>query len=274
MPALQPRLFPDPQPLVERLGGDFFRRLPAAPGVYLMRDARDAVLYVGKARSLRRRLGCYRVANPERMAPRTLRLLRLVERIELELCADEGAALRRESELLLALKPRFNRAGVWQGPKRFLVWRVIAGGLEITITEKPPPGWHAYGPLGGHARRLRRVAARLLWLRTHPGRDVADLPAGWARGGLPETVRLPAEPGDGAAGWLENLLQGRHDCWRAWLDGAPTLRPFTRKWIGEDLDRLAKQAGGALLPAPPYQPAEPMAGERAAFTAAPGRHPA
>ena len=36
MPAYQALLFPDPRPLVERLGRDFFRRLPEDPGVYLM----------------------------------------------------------------------------------------------------------------------------------------------------------------------------------------------------------------------------------------------
>lgn len=54
--AAQALLFPNPRPLVERLGTDFFRRLPERPGVYLMRDASETVHYVGKAKSLRQRL--------------------------------------------------------------------------------------------------------------------------------------------------------------------------------------------------------------------------
>src|SRR6185369_6625250 len=100
-----------------------FLQLPQTPGIYLMRDRSATVLYVGKAKNLRKRVCSYRVANPERMARRTLRLLRLVEKIDWEEYADEASALRRESELLLMLKPRFNRAGVWRGPPRFLVWR-------------------------------------------------------------------------------------------------------------------------------------------------------
>ena len=123
MPASQTLLFPDPRPLVERLGEEFFRQLPARPGVYLMRDAVEVVLYVGKAKSLRHRLSRYRVANPDRMGRRHLRLLRQVVRIELQECADEMAALAREAELLRALKPKFNRAGVWPATPRFLVWR-------------------------------------------------------------------------------------------------------------------------------------------------------
>jgi len=49
-------LFPDPRPLVERLGQDFFRHLTECPGVYLMRDAQDSILYVGKAKNLKKRL--------------------------------------------------------------------------------------------------------------------------------------------------------------------------------------------------------------------------
>src|SRR5205814_7676629 len=93
-------LFPDPRPLVERLGLEFFRQAPQCPGVYLMRDAADSVLYVGKARNLRKRLGSSRVANPDRLRRRHLRLLRAVTRIELEECPDEASALRRESKLL------------------------------------------------------------------------------------------------------------------------------------------------------------------------------
>ena len=64
MPTSQTLLFPDPRPLVERLGNDFFRQLTDRPGVYLMQDAAGLVLYVGKAKNLRKRLGSYRVANP------------------------------------------------------------------------------------------------------------------------------------------------------------------------------------------------------------------
>ena len=96
-------LFPDPRPLVERLGAEFFRQAPECPGVYLMRDAKDEVLYVGKAKNLRKRLASYRVANPDRKPRRHLRLLRAVARVELQECPDESAALTRESELLRGL---------------------------------------------------------------------------------------------------------------------------------------------------------------------------
>src|SRR5438445_8186602 len=129
MRASQQIMFPDPQPLVERLGREFFRNIPDGPGVYLMRDEGDAVLYVGKAKNLRKRLASYRVANPDRKPRRHLRLLRAVARVELQECPDESAAMTRESELLRGLRPRFNRVGTWPGPPRFVGWRVTEQGL-------------------------------------------------------------------------------------------------------------------------------------------------
>ena len=97
MRSIQQRLFPDPQPIVDRLGREFFLQLPDEPGVYRMQDSAGQVLYVGKAKSLRHRLCSYRVANPDRMPRRTLRLLRLVDRIEWEICTDAGSAFERGS---------------------------------------------------------------------------------------------------------------------------------------------------------------------------------
>src|SRR5208282_4151249 len=89
-------LIPDPRPLDQQLGREFFAQAPRSPGVYLMKDAGDNVLYVGKAKDLKQRLNHYRLANPDRMPRRHLRLVRQVKRIEFELCADESAALERE----------------------------------------------------------------------------------------------------------------------------------------------------------------------------------
>jgi predicted GIY-YIG superfamily endonuclease len=126
-------LFADPRPIVERLGTEFFRQAPPRPGVYLMRDEAGDVLYVGKAKNLRKRLASYRVANPERLPRRHLRLLRSVARIDFQECPDESAALARESELLLSLRPPFNRAGTWPSVPRFLGWRIADARFELMV---------------------------------------------------------------------------------------------------------------------------------------------
>jgi len=180
----QTLLFPDPKPLVERLGREFFRDLPECPGVYLMRDAQDNVVYVGKAKNLQQRLNSYRVANPDRLSRRHLRLLRAVARIELQLCADEAAALAREAELLLALKPKFNRAGTWPATPRFIIWRRDGRRLALAISETHASGWQAFGPLGGGANHFRAALARLLWYALNPTTGASTMPAGWLHGRL------------------------------------------------------------------------------------------
>lgn len=212
MPAAQTLLFPDPQPLVERLGREFFRTLPEGAGVYLMRGLDDAVLYVGKAKNLRKRLASYRVANPERMLRRHLRLLQAVVRIELEECADELTALAREAELLRTLKPRFNRAGTWRPAPRFLAWRCESDRLELAVMELPETGWRSHGPLGSGAVVLQAVLARLLWVAAHPGRGIAGLPVGWAHGQVYGTIEICRGPGtEEVLNALDRLCGGRND---------------------------------------------------------------
>jgi excinuclease UvrABC nuclease subunit len=115
MAAGQLWLFDPPKPLVERLGEDFFAELPTGPGVYLMCGETEGILYVGKARNLRKRLSSYRVANPERMPRRVIRLLHQVRRIEWDECASEEAASEREELLICVLAPKFNSVGkIWE----------------------------------------------------------------------------------------------------------------------------------------------------------------
>ena len=187
-------LLPDARPLDERLGRQFFRDAPRRPGVYLMRDAEGHVLYVGKAKDLKQRLNHYRVANPDRMPRRHLRLVREVRRIEFQFCENESAALAHEANLLRFLKPKFNRAGVWPGRTRFLAWRAAPEHLEIGVVETPEPGWRRFGPLGGSAVGLHGALARLLWLAVNPNRTFAELPAGWARGSFRDRTLVHCGP--------------------------------------------------------------------------------
>jgi predicted GIY-YIG superfamily endonuclease len=234
-------LIPDPRPLDQQLGQSFFREAPKQPGVYLMRDAADRVLYVGKAKNLRQRLQNYRVANPDRMPRRQLRMVRKVARIEFQFCPGESAALKRESKLLRLLKPKFNRAGVWPGKTRFLVWRQLEQRLELAVMEVPETGWQRYGPLGGHARRLHWTLACLLWLAMNPGRAFTDLPAGWARGKFGETAMVHCgnstkEVAQAVAAFFWEAPEGLVP----WLQShfAARTHPFERTVIAGELEVL------------------------------------
>ncbi len=232
-------LFPDPQPLADRLGRDFFRTAPESPGVYLMRDAGDTVLYVGKAKNLRQRLGNYRVANPDRLPRRHLRLLRSVARIELQELPDELSALARESELLRTLRPKFNRAGTWPATAHFLIWRRNRENLELAVVEAPEPGWEVFGPLGSTGPFLRNVLIRLLWCAVHPTTDVSAMPRGWMQGRFDNFAGLDTgNLGEEIAASLQKLFSSQPEEFVEWLRAKlpGDLHPFNRAAIDEDLE--------------------------------------
>jgi len=84
----------------------FVRTLPASPGVYRMLDETGAVIYVGKARSLKARVTNYTRAegNPYRIQ-RMISATRSMEFVQTE---TEAEALLLEANLIKRLKPRYN----------------------------------------------------------------------------------------------------------------------------------------------------------------------
>ncbi|MFW5927196.1 MAG: excinuclease ABC subunit UvrC [Wenzhouxiangella sp.] len=87
-------------------GRSFARSLSTGPGVYLMRDDRGRVLYVGKARNLRRRVASYFSGRDK--GARINLMLRKVADMEVSLTRTEAEALLLENEWIKAHRPRFN----------------------------------------------------------------------------------------------------------------------------------------------------------------------
>ncbi len=80
--------------------------LPNAPGVYRMLGARGEVLYVGKAKSLRKRVAAY--ARPEGLAARMRRMVALTRAMEFTTTASDIEALLLEANLIKRHRPPFN----------------------------------------------------------------------------------------------------------------------------------------------------------------------
>jgi excinuclease ABC subunit C len=85
---------------------DAWTRLPARPGVYRMLGADGEVLYVGKAKSLKNRVGQYAQGRGHTNA--ILRMIHQTVALEVIVTATETEALLLETNLIKRLKPRFN----------------------------------------------------------------------------------------------------------------------------------------------------------------------
>ncbi|HHC08112.1 MAG TPA: excinuclease ABC subunit UvrC [Actinobacteria bacterium] len=143
--------------------------IPDRPGVYLFRDRHGAVLYVGKARSLRKRIPNYFASE---LPPRTRAMMEVAASVEWILTETEVAAIMVEYALVQEHRPRYNIR--LRDDKSF-------PHLAITVDDEWPRaqivrgrkrrGVAYFGPYA-HAHAIRDTLDRLL--RTFPLRTCSD----------------------------------------------------------------------------------------------------
>jgi excinuclease ABC subunit C len=84
----------------------YLKGAPSRPGVYRMFDARGDVLYVGKAKNIKKRVAAY--ARPTGLDTRIERMVAATRRLEFVVTRTETEALLLEANLIKRLRPRFN----------------------------------------------------------------------------------------------------------------------------------------------------------------------
>lgn len=145
--------------------------LPEGPGIYRLLDADGHLLYIGKAKNLRRRVSSY-LTNSASHSNKVLDLVRHVHALTYEQTGSELEAALREADLIRTLKPPYNRASTHLPRVAFLKLDVANPYPRLALTAKPRSDRALYiGPFRTRhfAARAQRLLARLLGLRTCQG---------------------------------------------------------------------------------------------------------
>ena len=136
------------------------RDVPHKPGVYLHKDRFGSVIYVGKARDLRKRLASYFTPSRQRMAEhKTRALIESIWDFDIHEVRNEPEALLLEGKLIKEYRPKYNVA--FRDDKRFLLVKVHPEEpwprFQLTRLKKED-GARYFGPFA-HSGALRRTIA-------------------------------------------------------------------------------------------------------------------
>lgn len=190
------------------------REFPTTPGVYLMKDDRGRVIYIGKAVNLRSRAGSYftKAAAVDR---RTADMVREIRDIDFVPCDSEVDALLMEARLVKDIQPPFNQELKDDKTFPYLEIHVREDFPRVEFTRTPQTkGTKLYGPFT-NAKKLRGAIAVLQKIFRF------------------RTCSLDIEEGDERWRWFRPcLLHSIHQC------TAPCNLRVTKEEYRKDIDRL------------------------------------
>jgi len=151
-------------PLVEQR----LQQTPERPGVYMMKDARGNVLYVGKASVLRNRVRTY-FGSPSSQIPKIRRMMGHVHDFEYIVTDSEAEALILENTLIKRYKPRYNARLKDDKTYPFLKIDLNEEYPRVTITRRvAKDGARYFGPFAtaGSVRKTMDLVKRLFPYRS------------------------------------------------------------------------------------------------------------
>jgi len=183
----------------KKFGQDFVSGLPACPGVYRMFNAESRLIYVGKAKNLRRRLGQYRNAGRLKKHRKMRSIIAGAARIEYSICESDLEACLLEMKLIQAHRPKWNVAGAFHflypmiglkqesgeilfccttTPDQFEGFEFHGSYRSRTITREAFHAWMRLLRYVGHETKWKRSAERVRYSSVYRFRqiDAASLP--------------------------------------------------------------------------------------------------
>jgi len=228
------------------------KSLPAAPGVYLMKDARGDVIYVGKAASLRSRVRSYFQAQAE-AERRTQSLVAQIADFEVIQTQTESEAFLLEDSLVKRHQPRFNAR--LRDDKRYPYLKITAEPFPrvMVVRRRLDDGARYFGPYTS-AKAMRstlKLAQKLFPIRTctldlplrTPRRPCLNYYIGRCLGPCAELVTLEeyGEMVDRAAMLFEGRVSGLITGLRAEMREASASQRFERAaYLRDQIDSLQR----------------------------------
>jgi excinuclease ABC subunit C len=150
------------------------RALPDQPGVYLFRDARHRVIYVGKAVSIRKRVASHFSKAQVPSSPGHAEMVASVAHVECVVVASEAEALLAEQGFIKQYRPRFNIRLRDDKSYPFIAISLDEDYPRVYFTrERHRPGRAYYGPYS-NAKRVRatlEVLAKVFMFRSCTGAE-------------------------------------------------------------------------------------------------------
>lgn len=128
----------------KKFGPERLKDLTGVPGVYLFRDEQQKVIYIGKAKNIRRRLSAYRNATTKKRDRKLRDIVKAAHRLEIILQESDEAALLLENSLIIKYEPEYNVAG-----RFYHLYPAIGvgtyGGLLIIVLTAEASAWSNSG---------------------------------------------------------------------------------------------------------------------------------
>lgn len=243
-------IFPVIPLLEKRLGKEIFDDIPPSPGVYRFYNEQGELLYVGKAKNLRRRLFGYKQAKAGQVSQKVARMIGQIASFIWVETETERDALLLENRMIRGDRPPFNHANKEPETYYYVYLKPVSDGLEFRLAMRIHESteeryWH--GCFKGHApvRRSFGCLLRMLWMAEHGVNNPMILPVQLTRNLTPMRFTMPWS-GDGAdllllhllAGWMKGETCEILDYFSVKIECGSRLTSFQTRYLEFNLDCL------------------------------------